>query len=111
MSLLKDWPFTDQTLQALKDLRNDGYSFTRAAKYLGTRTETLRMKADNAQMGNELEAIYPSKGGEEFRLVETCNVYRGGPRKLKPEQIAVPLDIDRNHIYVRSASMKWRSAA
>ena len=111
MNLTKDWPFTDQTLQALKDLRNDGYSFTRAAKYLGTRTDTLRMKAFHAQMDNELEAIYPSKGGEEFRLVETCNVYRGGPRKLKPEQIAVPLDIDRNHIYVRSAAMPWRKAA
>ena len=72
MTLLKDWPFTEQTLKALQDLRNDG---------------------------------------EEFRLVETCSVYRGGPRKLKPEQIAVPLDIDRNHIYVRSAAMKWRSAA
>lgn len=111
MSMTKDWPFTEQTLNALKDLRNDGYSLTRAAKFLGTRIATVRAKASEAGYTEELEAIYPSKGGDEFRLVETCSVYRGGMRKLKPEQIAVPLDIDWNSPYVRSAAMVWRKCA
>lgn len=110
MSMTKDWPFTEATLKALQDLRNDGYSFTRAALYLGTRTDTLRMKATQAQMDNELEAIYPSKGGEEFRLVETCGVYRGGMRKLKPEQIVVPLEIPKTP-QTKWLAKAWRIAA
>ena len=34
-----------------------------------------------------------------------------GIRKLKAEDIGVPLDVDRNHIRVRSAAMVWRKVA
>ena len=100
------WYFTEKTMEVLHDLAtNKKLNFSRAAKALGTSGELIRAKASEAGYDEELNALYPPTQRQ------WTNSALVGIRKLKPEQIAVPLNIDREHIYVRSAAMPWRKAA
>ncbi|MBB20230.1 MAG: hypothetical protein CMP20_12325 [Rickettsiales bacterium] len=100
------WYFTEKTLKVLRDLAtNKKMNFTRAAKALGTTGDLIRAKASEAGYEDELNALYPPTERQWTTSALT------GIRKLKAEDIGVPLEVDRNHIYVRSAAMPWREVA
>ena len=100
------WYFTEQTLEVLKDCaENKKLNFTRAAQFLGTTGDLIRAKASEAGYEEELNALYPPC---DRKWTSSALM---GIRKLKPEEIAAPLDIDREHIYVRSAALPWRKCA
>ena len=99
------WYFTQDTLKALQELSGMQLTFTQAANYLGTTGELIRAKASEAGYESQLEALYPPSDRR------WTSPHRSGIRKLKPEEIAAPLEVDREHIYVRSASMPWRKCA
>lgn len=100
------WYFTEKTLEILRDLAtNKKMNFTAAARALGTTGDLIRAKASEAGYEDELSALYPPT---QRQWTSSALI---GIRKLKPEDIAVPLEVDREHIYVRSAAMPWREVA
>jgi len=105
------WIFTEQTLEMLAKLKEEGKTFNQAAKAIHSRTDTIRDKAEKFGFSEELAEIYPPIRASIADKMSEMHMEFLGMRKLKPEQIAVPLEINWDSPYVRSAVRPWRATA
>lgn len=109
-------PFTltDTDLERLQVYANLGIPLQAAARRFGVKRATLAAALDRQGLGPWMDENFPSRQGQgrrNYPETRASKVDVGQMRKLKPEQIAAPLNVDRNHIYVRSAAVPWRASA
>lgn len=97
---------TDEVFMSLQDCGLQGMSLAEAGKVIGVHNKSIVRAAIRQNLASWLVDLFP-----------TCKIDVEGAgrhieiRTLKPDQIHVPLDIDMDSIYVRSAAMAWRKIA
>lgn len=101
---------TPDILSHMNACSAQGKSMHATAREVGVDRVTIKRAAERQGLAGWLAEKFPHKkeyGGGGWNKEKDS----GEMRWLRPEQISVPLDIDWNSPYVRSAAMLWRAAA
>ena len=102
--MYKKFHITDKVFMQLQDCGLQEMSLSEAGKVVGVHNSVIVRAAIRQNLAAWLVDLFP-----------TCRIEVFGPgrhsemRKLTPDQIGVPLQIDWNNLYVRSAAVPWRA--
>jgi len=105
------WKLTQDRISHLNACAAQGMTLTAAARELGVHRQTILMAADRSNKTEWLRQKFPTRQGEGGGKKRHELARReDGLRKLKPEQIAAPLNVPNNP-QTRWLTKEWRSAA
>lgn len=102
--MTKQFEITDDVFMQLQDCGLQEMSLQEASKVIGAHNKAIVRAAIRQNLDSWLVDLFP-----------TCRIEVYGPgqhseiRNLTPDQITLPLEIDWNSVYVRSAAMVWRA--
>lgn len=106
---------TDKQIERIQAMGAAKVPLGTVARHLEIDRKTLTKAMIRQGYGVWMETAFPSRqgygtcGGKSADEIRRQN--DGEMRKLKPEQIKAPLNVNMSSLYVRSATMPWRHAA